>query len=166
MSTEWSMSWWYTGCTPLVNCCGTGPCNIFCCSCDGVCRKSTFLQSVLELPWAKMWLEHFGQFDTDKNGAIDIHELKQKANHGVPAYIRESAFQSIDVIKRRWQDHHRRIWWRCRMSYSGENQMRTSQLILKEPTICIYRTWKIFIATANFLFLMWTLNSFLYSLLM
>ena len=41
-------------------------------------------------------IEHFGQFDTDKNGAIDIHELKQ-VNHGVPAYVRELAFQSIDV---------------------------------------------------------------------
>ena len=93
-----------TSCTPLFNCCATGSCNIFCCSCGGVCRKATLLQSVLELPWAKIEaenldvaIERFGQFDVDKNGAIDIHELKQQANHGVPAYVGESAFRSIDV---------------------------------------------------------------------
>ena len=54
------------------------------------------------LPWAKIAadnldvaIERFGQFDTDKNGAIDIHELKQ-ADHNVPAYVRESVFRSID----------------------------------------------------------------------
>ena len=44
-----------------------------------------------------MAIERFGQFGTDKNGAIEIHELKQQANHGVSAYVRESAFLSIDV---------------------------------------------------------------------
>ena len=89
-----------TGCTAMFNCCATGPCNIFCCSCDGVCRQRSFLQSVH--PSAKIAannldvaIERFGQFDTDKNGAIDIHELKQ-ADHSVPAYVRESAFQNID----------------------------------------------------------------------
>jgi Ca2+-binding EF-hand superfamily protein len=41
-------------------------------------------------------IERFGQFDTDKNGAIDIHELKQ-ADRSMPAYVRESAFRRIDV---------------------------------------------------------------------
>ena len=83
-----------TRCTPFINCCATGPCNIFCCSCAGVCREPSLLQSVL--PWAKIAadnldvaIERFGQFDTDRNGAIDIHEMKQ-ADHSVPAYVRES----------------------------------------------------------------------------
>ena len=90
-----------TQCTPLFNCCATGSCTIFCCNCSGVCHKSSLLQSVL--PLAKIEadnldvaIEHFGQFNVDKNEAIDIHEMKQ-ANHGVSAYVRESAFRSIDV---------------------------------------------------------------------
>ena len=89
-----------TRCTALFNCCGTGPCNIFCCSCSGVCRSPSLLQSVL--PLAKIEadsldvaIERFGRFDIDKNGAIDIHEMKQ--GHSVPVYVQESAFQSIDV---------------------------------------------------------------------
>ena len=83
----------------ILNCCATGPCNIFCCNCDGMCRFS-FLQSVG--PWAKtaadnlnVAIERFGQFDTDQNGAIDIHELKQ-ADFSMPAYIWESEFGRID----------------------------------------------------------------------
>ena len=56
-----------TGCG-LFSCCATGPCNIFCCNCDGVCRRPSFLQSMLHL--AKnaadnldVAIEHFGQFD-------------------------------------------------------------------------------------------------------
>jgi Ca2+-binding EF-hand superfamily protein len=41
-------------------------------------------------------IERFGQYDTDKNGAIDIHELKQ-ADRSMPANVRESAFQRIDA---------------------------------------------------------------------
>ena len=89
-----------TKCTRL-NCCATGPCNIFCCNCDGVCRQSSYLQSVL--PWAKIAadnlnvaIERFGQFDTDKNGAIDILELKQ-VDHSMPAYVLGSEFQRIDI---------------------------------------------------------------------
>ena len=90
-----------TRCTPFINCCATGPCNIFCCSCEGECREPPFLQSVL--PQAKIAadnldvaIERFGLFDTDKNGAIEIHELKQ-ADHSVPAYVQESAFRRIDI---------------------------------------------------------------------
>ena len=90
-----------TRCTPLFNCCGTGACNIFCCSCYGMCRKSSILQSVL--PWDKIAadnldvaIERFGHFDVDKNGAIDIHELKQ-ADHSMPTHVRESAFRNLDA---------------------------------------------------------------------
>ena len=85
----------------FFECCGTGPCNIFCCNCDGVCRESSFLQRTL--PWAKIAadnldvaIERFGQFDTDQDGAIDIHELKQ-ADVSVPTFVRESEFERIDV---------------------------------------------------------------------
>ena len=85
----------------FFECCATGPCNIFCCNCDGVCRQASFLKSVL--PWAKIAadnldvaIERFDQFDTNQNGAIDIHELKQ-ADVSVPAYIRESEFERIDI---------------------------------------------------------------------
>ena len=77
------------------------PATFFCCSCAGVCREPSLLQSVL--PWAKIAadnldvaIERFGQFDTDRNGAIDIHEMKQ-ADHSVPAYVRESKFGKIDI---------------------------------------------------------------------
>ena len=89
-----------TGCG-LFSCCATGPCNIFCCHCDGVCRRPSFLRSVL--PLAKnaadnldVAIEHFGHFDTDQDGSIDIHELKQ-ADISVPAYVRELEFERIDI---------------------------------------------------------------------
>ena len=45
-----------------------------------------------------MAIEHFGQFVTDKNGAIDIHKMKQTDNRlSMPVYIQESAFLKIDV---------------------------------------------------------------------
>ena len=92
-----------TSCTSHMNCCATGPCNIFCCNCGGVCRRPSLLQS--ELPLAKieaddlnMAIEHFGKFDIDKNGAIDIYELEMKqADIIMPVYIQESAFRRIDV---------------------------------------------------------------------
>ena len=40
-------------------------------------------------------IERFSQFDVDKNGAIDIHEMKQGLS--VPVYAQESTFQSADV---------------------------------------------------------------------
>ena len=91
----------HTSCTPILNCCATRPCNIFCCACQGVCRSPSLLQSVL--PLAKIEadnlnvaIERFNLFDTDKNGAIDIHEMKQ-ADNSMPVYVQESAFQSVDV---------------------------------------------------------------------
>ena len=91
-----------TSCTPFWTCCATGGCNIFCCNCDGVCRRSSFLQSML--PWAKtaadnldVAIERFDHFDADKNGAIDIKELKQADAISMPAYVLESAFRKIDV---------------------------------------------------------------------
>ena len=57
----------------------------------------------MQLPWEKISadnlnvaIERFGHFDVDKNGAIDIHELKQ-AGHSMPSHARESAFRKIDV---------------------------------------------------------------------
>ena len=92
-----------TGCSPLINCCATGPCNIFCCSCDGKCRSSSILQRVL--PLAKIEadnlnvaIERFRRFDIDKNGAIEIHEMMQVDN-SMPIYVQESEFQEIDVNK-------------------------------------------------------------------
>ena len=56
------------------------------------------------LPWAKtaadnldVAIERFDHFDTDKNGAIDIKELKQADAISMPAYVLESAFRKIDV---------------------------------------------------------------------
>ena len=89
-----------TGCTPFINCCATGSCSWGCCNCGGVCRSHSLLQSVL--PMAKIEadnldvaIERFSQFDVDKNGAIDIHEMKQGLS--VPVYAQESTFQSADV---------------------------------------------------------------------
>ena len=42
------------------------------------------------------YIERFGKFDVDKNGAIDIHEMKQ-ADNSMPVYVQESEFQKIDV---------------------------------------------------------------------
>ena len=85
----------------IVNCCATGPCNIFCCNCDGVCRRPSFLWSVLHLANnpadnLNVAIERFGQFDTDQDGSVDIHELKQ-ADISVPAYVQESEFERIDI---------------------------------------------------------------------
>ena len=41
-------------------------------------------------------IERFRQFDVDKNGAIDIHEMKQ-ADNSMPVYVQESEFREIDV---------------------------------------------------------------------
>jgi Ca2+-binding EF-hand superfamily protein len=41
-------------------------------------------------------IERFGHFDTDKNGVIDLNEMKQ-AGPSMPAYLQESEFQGIDV---------------------------------------------------------------------
>ena len=40
-------------------------------------------------------IERFGQFDVDKNGAIDIHEMKQ-ADNSMPVHVQDE-FQEIDV---------------------------------------------------------------------
>ena len=60
-----------TSCPPLINCCAARPCNVFCCNCNGVCRKSFLLQSVL--PVAKIEADNldvaikcFNLFDMEK----------------------------------------------------------------------------------------------------
>ena len=87
--------------TPFIHCCATGPCNIFCCNCQGECREPSFIGDIIDpdLPAISeaqnldIAVERFHRFDKDKNGAIDIGELR----HYMPTYISKSAFQDVDV---------------------------------------------------------------------
>ena len=88
-----------TGCTPIFNCCATGPCNVFCCACNGNCRTSReraidrFLgRAEIESDDHNIAFERFGQLDEDKNGEVDFPEFRQF----VPL-SHLSAFRDMDV---------------------------------------------------------------------
>src|SRR5918911_5330 len=62
-------------CTAGTPCCGHGPCNIFCCNCDGGCRHGACDGASVR--------KNFDAIDTDHSGSISWDELKAwaKKNH-------------------------------------------------------------------------------------
>ena len=63
----------YTFPTP---CCGYGPCNIFCCNCDGGCRthKSRKVRSLDEDDDTRTY---FQSLDLNQDGVIDFYEADE-----------------------------------------------------------------------------------------
>ena len=82
-----------THCNKFLSCCATGPCNIFCCNCDGHCRHSreNFLQSEVQVDSDsfKTALARFESFDENNNGKIDFSEFLGVGDM--------ASFQSIDT---------------------------------------------------------------------
>ena len=84
-----------THCNAFLSCCATGPCNIFCCNCDGHCRNSLegFIQSTSEVQIEtnsfKTALARFDSFDDNQNGKIDFSEFWGVGN--------VASFQSLDT---------------------------------------------------------------------
>jgi hypothetical protein len=58
--------------TEPTPCCGYGPCNIFCCNCDGGCRSSRRRSNPDEI--AANDLATFGEIDLNKDGKVDADE--------------------------------------------------------------------------------------------
>lgn len=76
-------------------CCGYGKCNIFCCNCDGGCRKED----------SRSIANRFTALDFDQSGGISLEEFEiwtsQVGRHFEAGEDRRKAFEKLDSNKNR-----------------------------------------------------------------
>jgi len=61
-------------------CCGVGPCNIFCCNCDGGCRRKSKKRSLDQGDDMALTLSYFKFVDLNLDNRIDYAEVLEFKN--------------------------------------------------------------------------------------